>query len=199
MHQDGHIIIIEDDAVLNASIQRTVARITCDVTSLHSVEEWSPSFVTSEPTVLLLDVRLPAESGVSFYHRIATDLRHCVTVFMSGDSEKEEIIQVLKTGASDFLLKPFKSELLVAALKAALAKSSNLLEERKKTESRERLLSVLTARETEVIKLTDEGYGNIEIGNLLGISAATAKLHKANAFKKLNISTASQLAPLLRR
>jgi FixJ family two-component response regulator len=118
-------------------------------------------------------------------------------IFISGESQPSEIIEALKKGAVDFLLKPFGLQSLVNAIDVALEKDKSGLSQRIKVKNAQERFSNLTEKEREICYWMIKGYGNKEIANLNGSAASTVKLHRSRVLEKMGCISLSELLELV--
>ncbi len=145
---------------------------------------------------ILLDVRMPAMSGIALFGILESRglAQHMPVIFLTGHGDVPMAVDALKKGAFDFFEKPFNDNKLMDRVQEALAASKDA---RSRTATQARL-SLLSAREKEVLQLILEGKMNKVIANDLGISMRTVEVHRAHIFDKMQVKTAVELARLLK-
>lgn len=139
----------------------------------------------ASPAVLVLDVRMPRMSGVQLQAHLAALGWHTPIVFISGESEHQEIIQAMKGGAVDFLWKPFPILSLIEAIERGLAQDAQRQEWQVRRQALARKLRELSAREREVMGLMLQGLGNKALGERLQIQPDTIKKYRAQVLQKM--------------
>jgi two-component system response regulator DctR len=154
----------------------------------------------SSPACLLLDVRMPGMSGLVLFERLAERglLAALPVIFLTGHGDVPTAVAAVKSGAFDFVEKPFSNNALVDRIELALQASGGELMRRRALHSVERTLAGLTEREAEVMRLVVAGRPNKLIADDLGISVRTVEVHRARVFEKMNVRSAVELANLLR-
>jgi FixJ family two-component response regulator len=148
------------------------------------------------PCVLVVDMRMPKLSGLDLQHQLKLRNVFIPTIFISGESQHQEIIDAMKSGAIEFLWKPFQSEHLIAAIDRGLAldlENTNIQNRKTKLQT---LQADLSSRENEIFLLIHKGLGNKEIGLKLGIFSDTVKKHRAHIFEKMRVTTLHELLQL---
>lgn len=147
------------------------------------------------PCVLVVDMRMPKLSGLDLQHQLKLRNIFLPVIFISGESHHQEIIDAMKSGAIEFLWKPFQSEHLIAAISRGLALDIANTNIQKRKAKLQKLQAELSPRENEIFLLILKGLGNKEIGERLGIFSDTAKKHRAHVLEKMQ---ADNLHALLR-
>ena len=148
------------------------------------------------PCVLVVDMRMPNLSGLDLQHQLKLRNIFIPTIFISGESHHQEIIDAMKSGAIEFLWKPFQSEHLIAAIDRGLAldvQHTHIQERKSKLQS---LQAELSPRENEIFLLIHKGLGNKEIGVKLGIFSDTVKKHRAHILEKMQVTNLHELLQL---
>jgi RNA polymerase sigma factor (sigma-70 family) len=136
---------------------------------------------------------LPGISGVEMQTRLPTTSRALPIIFISGESSRQEIVEGMRNGAIDFLLKPFRAEQLVSAVTKALAVDSENTVKLRRAERLAALLSGLSPREREVFHLLVKGLSNQELVKQLGISIETVKQYKQEVMRKCECRSLAEL------
>jgi len=154
----------------------------------------------SQPSCLLLDVRMPEMSGLELFERLATRglLHQMPVIFLTGHADVPTAVDMVKRGAFDFCEKPFSDNALVDRIEQALQRSQRELAaagERGQVQAR---LAELTDRERDVMKLVATGLPNKLIADQLSISVRTVEVHRARVFDKMQVKSAVELANVLR-
>jgi two-component system response regulator DctR len=154
----------------------------------------------SQPTCLLLDVRMPGMSGLALFDKIAARGLADVmpVIFLTGHADVPTAVDMVKRGAFDFCEKPFSDNALVDRIEQALKKSEEVLVARRARGVVQARLADLTDRERDVMRLVIEGLPNKLIADQLDISVRTVEVHRARVFDKMEVKSAVELANLLR-
>lgn len=189
----GHIYLIDDDPSIRRSLAFSLSSLRYSIQSFENPTAFLRDALPITPAVILLDVHMPDANGLNLQRDLHLAGRDTPIIFMSGESEPAEIIQALKTGAEDFLLKPFGLQALVQAIDLALQKDKDLLSHRIKTKRLQERLKSLTEKEREICSWMVKGYGNKEIANLNGSAASTVKLHRSRVLEKMGCASLSEL------
>ncbi|MCR5866557.1 MAG: response regulator transcription factor [Aquincola tertiaricarbonis] len=154
----------------------------------------------TSPSCLLLDVRMPGESGLALFERLseAGRLVALPVVFLTGHGDVPTAVAAVKRGAFDFVEKPFSDNALVDRIVHALELSAAAIEQRRASDTLRKALADLTEREREVMRLVIEGRPNKLIADALNISVRTVEVHRARVFEKMDVKSAVELANRLR-
>jgi len=196
MQTNCHIYIVDDDDSMRVSLERAFARTGHEIHAFESAQLFLNHSPLTTPAVLVLDMSMPGMTGLQLQQELMMKRANIPIIFISGDSEKVDIIQGLKNGASDFLLKPFPLNQLLLAVENAL----NLELEKEKSRGSQRAsleaYGRLTYREKEVFALLVQGKMSKEVAELLDITPATVKIFKANVMKKMGVDSIADLVQI---
>jgi FixJ family two-component response regulator len=158
---------------------------------LHELHE-----LPDRPGCLVLDLRMPGQSGLDLQAVLNERERSLPIVFLSGNADVASSVRAMKAGAVDFLTKPVESATLLKAIETALASEAAQRKVRDEALRVGALLSSLSTRERAVLDLIIAGSLNKQIADTLGIAERTVKLHRANLMSKLNVRSPAQLGQL---
>ena len=192
----GHIYLIDDDPSIRRSLAFSLSSLRYSIQSFENPKAFLKDSLSISPAVILLDNRMPETSGLSLQNELIHQGRVTPIIFISGESHPPEIIEALKKGAVDFLLKPFGLHALVQAIDLALEKDKTGLDQRMKIEKARQRFSSLTDKEREICGWMIKGFGNKEIANLNGSAASTVKLHRSRVLEKMGCTSLSELQDL---
>mgnify|MGYP000054728817 CR=1 FL=1 len=164
------------------------------------LNHWDAHKSPTEPTCLLLDVRMPGTSGLALFEMWVSRglVSACPVIFLTGHADVPTAVDAVKRGAFDFCEKPFSDNALVDRIEQALAQSrEHLALSRHAAEQRQRLAD-LTEREHEVMTRVIQGLPNKLIADQLGISVRTVEVHRARVFEKMGVKSAVELSNAVR-
>src|SRR5580698_3652166 len=174
------VFVIDDDGGIRQAIQDLVESVGLRAEAYTTGEEFLKRPRTADPSCLVLDVRLPKMSGLDF-QRTLTDLGIQIPIiFITAHGDIPMSVRALKSGAVEFLTKPFRDQDLLDAIQQALQRDRAAREQQGEVRELHGRYLALTARERAVMGLVVAGMLNKQIGSELGISEATVKIHRGN-------------------
>ena len=192
-----HVYLVEDNAEIRFHLKALLINRGYKVHEFEGAQAFSDEHVQLEhPCVLILDMRMPKLSGLDLQNHLKHQNIFIPIIFISGESQHQEIIDAMKGGAIEFLWKPFKSNDLVAAVQRGInldTANNNLNHRKSKLYA---LQSTLTPQENKIFLLMLGSLGNIEIGAELGIFSDTVKKHRAQVMAKMQVTKRSDLVTL---
>jgi len=192
---DSIVVIVDDDAMVCEAIKSLVRSIGLPVLSFASAAEFLRAKLPDVPKCLILDVRMPGQSGLDLHRQLVEANHDIPTVFISGHGDIPMTVRAMKQGAMEFLTKPVRGQDLLDAVQNALERDRVLRKDQAEFESIRRRFESLTPRETEVLNLVVAGFLNKQIADQLGTSELTVKTHRAHVMEK---TQADSLASLVR-
>jgi FixJ family two-component response regulator len=179
------VLVIDDDPDLRASVGRLLRSLGLDAQLFASISDFLKSDPPDGPTCLVLDVRLPGQSGLDLQRELATANRELPIIFITGHGDIPMSVQAMKGGAIEFLTKPFRDQDLLDAIQLGLSRDRARRENEKAlTALRERFES-LSAREREIMIQVARGRLSKQIACDIGITEATVKVHRSRLMRKM--------------
>ncbi len=190
------IHVVDDDESMRTALLRLLGAAGFDALGYGSAGEFLLHPVPDRPGCLLLDLRLPGPSGLALQEALQRGGVNLPVVFLTGHADVPSTVRGMKAGAVDFLTKPVQRDILLDALRRALARDA---EQRRSRDEAGRLrarFDSLTQREREVFDGIVAGKLNKQIAHELGIAERTIKRHRAQVMAKLGVDSAAGLGRL---
>jgi FixJ family two-component response regulator len=183
------VYIIDDDHGVRQAIQDLVESVGLHAESFSTGEEFLCKERSSQPSCLVLDVRLPSMSGLDFQRRLVDTGVQIPVIFITAHGDIPMSVGALKSGAVEFLTKPFRDQDLLDAIQQALQRDRVTQEQQVEIRELQHRYQSLTAREKEVIGFVVSGMLNKEIASEIGASESTVKIHRGNVMQKMQAAS----------
>jgi len=187
------VFIIDDDRGMRQAIHDLVESVGLRAESFASGEEFLRKEHNSRPSCLVLDVRLPQMSGLDFQRRLAETGMQIPIIFVTAHGDIPMSVRALKSGAVEFLTKPFRDQDLLDAIQQALERDHTAQEQQGEIHDLQERYHALTAREREVMTLVVSGRLNKQIASEIGASEATVKVHRGHVMQKMQAGSVVDL------
>lgn len=187
------VFIIDDDRGMRQSIQDLVESVGLRAESFATGGEFLKRKRTNDPSCLVLDVRLPQISGLDFQRQLAETGMQIPIIFVTAHGDVPMSVRALKSGAVEFLTKPFRDQDLLDAIQQALERDRAERDRQAEIHNLQERYGALTAREREVMALVVSGMLNKQIASEIGASEATVKIHRGNVMHKMQAGSVVDL------
>ena len=189
------VFVVDDDISVRESLELLVGCAGWQPEIFSSVQDFLARPRVAVPHCLVLDISLPDGNGLELQKRFAVEQASMPIIFITGHGDVPMSVQAMKGGAVEFLLKPFRDDVLLSAIRQALERSRVALGREAEMQVLRDYYASLTPREREVMALVVSGLLNKQVGWELGISEITVKAHRGNMMQKMK---AESLADLVR-
>jgi FixJ family two-component response regulator len=187
------VFVIDDDPDLRASVGRLLRSLGINVQLFASISDFLKSDPPDCPTCLVLDIRLPGQSGLDFQRELAAANREIPIIFVTGHGDIPMSVQAMKRGAIEFLTKPYRDQDLLDAIQLGLARDRTRRENDKDMVSLRQRFASLSPREREIVIQVARGRLSKQIAHDIGIAEATVKVHRSRAMQKMQAGSLPEL------
>jgi FixJ family two-component response regulator len=187
------IFIVDDDADVRESLQELLESVGLPSQSFGTAQEFLAVGHGDGPSCLILDVRLPGISGLDLQHELKRGRIIIPIIFLTAHADVPMSVKAMKSGAVEFLTKPFRQQDLLDAVQRSLTRSRILREKEQQLAELRRRHEQLSAREREVMNLVVSGMLNKQVAAELGASEATIKMYRSQVMKKMQAKSLPEL------
>ncbi|WP_233839086.1 response regulator transcription factor [Paraburkholderia sp. ZP32-5] len=187
------VFVVDDDVSIRESVEALIRHEGFDVRSFVSANAFLGYPPTHGPGCLILDIQLPGLTGLELQQSLVIDRPAMPIIFITGQDDTRTVVTAMKAGAVEFLAKPFDDDMLLGAVRAAIARSETLVIRETHKSILKTRYGRLTRRERDVFPLIAEGFLNREIGEQLGISEITVKAHRGQLMRKMEAESFAEL------
>src|ERR1700692_254779 len=193
------VLVIDDDPDLRASVGRLLRSLGLDAHLFASISDFLKSDPPDGPTCLILDVRLPGQSGLDLQRELAAANRELPIIFITGHGDIPMTVQAMKGGAIEFLTKPFRDQALLDAIQLGLARDRAQRANEEALTALEKRFDSLSPREREIMIEVARGRLSKQIAGDIGIAEATVKVHRSRLMRKMNVRSLPELGRMIDR
>ena len=187
------VFVVDDDAPMRESLRNLIRSVGLRVELFASAQEFLGSKRPDLPSCLVLDVRLPGRSGLEFQTELTKAGTPLPIIFITGHGDIPMSVRAMKSGAVEFLTKPFRDQDLLEAVRAAIERDRARRQEENSIAALKTRFASLTAREKEVIGYVSAGFMNKQIATEIGCSEVTVKVHRRNIMQKMSARSLAEL------
>lgn len=192
--QDGPLVyIVDDDADVRESLDELLASVGLRSQSFGTAQEFLSVGPSGGPSCLILDVRLPGISGLDLQRELKREKISIPIIFLTAHADVPMSVKAMKSGAIEFLTKPFRQQDLLDAVQRSLARARVLREKEREFDELRNRFEKLSVREREVMKLVVSGMLNKQVAAELEASEATIKMYRGQVMKKMEAKSLPEL------
>lgn len=191
------IFVVDDDEAMRHSLAFLLKSLGQPVETFPSAESFLNTWNSDKPGCVVLDVRMPGMSGLELQAALNRAGSTLGVVFISGHGDIPMVVRAMRSGAIDFLEKPFNDQILLDHVGEALRRSTQACGETKSAQLILHRMDSLTQREREVLELVVKGKPNKVIAFEMDISVKTVEVHRAHVMEKMKADSVADLTRML--
>lgn len=193
MEEKPVVFVIDDDASIRKALSNLLKSVGFDPRPFASAQDFLKSTPPDVPSCIVSDIRMPGLSGLDLQHELAKARRWVPIVFITGHGDIPMSVSAMKSGAVDFLAKPFREQDLLDAVKAGIERDAGRRRNEGLVSDVRRRFDTLTRREQEVMKSVVNGLLNKQIASSMGLSEVTVKVHRSHLMRKMQAKSLAEL------
>jgi FixJ family two-component response regulator len=187
------VCIVDDDDAMRDSLRWLLESTGYRVSAYSTAERFLAAYRSGTAACVVLDVRMPGLSGLELQQELNRRGETLPIIFITGHGDVPMAVSAIKSGAFQFLEKPFKDEQLLAVIEQAAKIASPAIDDKARGRCAAARLATLTQREHEVMDLVVRGLKNKQIAEALNISVKTVEAHRARAMEKMEVGSVAEL------
>lgn len=193
------VLIVDDDDRMRAAMQRLLKTVGLRSESFATPQEFLRHKLPDTPICLVLDVRLPGMSGLDLQQKLNEAGAQLPIIFITSHGDIPMTVKAMKSGAVEFLTKPFRDQDLIDAIQQALKNNREARQQRNEIAALKERYARLTAREREVMRLIVSGKLTKQIASTIGITEVTVTVHRGQVMRKMQASSPAELGRMSER
>lgn len=194
MHEaEQTVFVVDDDPSIRESLSFLLGSVDRTAETYSSAVRFLEVYDEERPGCLVLDIRMPGMSGLDLHKRLESMGSTLPVIFITAHGDVPMAVRAMKTGAVDFVQKPFREQEFLDRIEKALEENRNRREESANRHELSDRISSLTPRERQVMAMVTEGLANKVIASDLGVSERTVEIHRAKVMRKMQASSLPDL------
>jgi FixJ family two-component response regulator len=187
------VMVVDDDPDLRGSVARLLRSLDIDVQLFASISDFLSSDPPDWPSCLVLDVRMPGQSGLDLQRKLGSTNREVPIIFITGHGDIPMSVEAMKRGAIEFLTKPFRDQDLIDAIQVGLSRDRTRRENEKDLTALRERFSSLSPREREILIQVARGRLSKQIAHDIGIAESTVKVYRSQLMHKMKAGSLPEL------